>query len=80
MKPTITIKNTNKELSPREHQVAILVCQGFKDAEIAERLGIGATTVMSYMDRMRRKVGTHNRVGVALWCVYNKLVELKGEK
>ncbi len=77
---TITVHNTEKELSPREHEVALLVTQGYRDGEIAEQLDLAPSTVTSYMDRVRKKLGAHNRVGVALWVVFKKLVELKGEK
>ena len=48
-------------LSMREQDVAILVCKGHSDAEVAERLGISITTVRSYLRRVFFKTHVRNR-------------------
>jgi len=48
-------------LSAREQDVAILVCKGLSDAEVAERLGISITTVRSYLQRVFFKTHVRNR-------------------
>ena len=48
-------------LSAREQDVAILVCKGLPDAEVAERLGISITTVRSYLQRVFFKTHVRNR-------------------
>jgi len=48
-------------LSAREQDVAILVCKGHSDAEVAERLSLSITTVRSYLRRVFFKTHVHNR-------------------
>jgi DNA-binding NarL/FixJ family response regulator len=48
-------------LSDREHQVAKLVAFGFKNRQIADRLGIGASTVKTTIQRIMTKTGLTDR-------------------
>jgi len=54
-------------LTPREHDVARLVAQGRTNAEIAAELFITAGTVKNHVAGIQRKLGVHNRVGIAVW-------------
>lgn len=49
-------------LSNREREVLSLARQGLTDQRIAERLGIGAASVRTYVERARKKLGASNRV------------------
>jgi len=48
-------------LSAREQDVAILVCRGHSDAEVAKRLSLSIATVRSYLRRVFFKTHVHNR-------------------
>jgi len=48
-------------LSAREQDVAILVCKGHSDAEVAERLSLSIATVRSYLRRVFFKTHVRNR-------------------
>jgi DNA-binding NarL/FixJ family response regulator len=52
-------------LSPRQMQVAMLVIQGLKNQQVAERLQITEGTVKTYLKEIFRKVGVSNRTELA---------------
>ena len=53
-------------LTPRQRQVAALVAEGLREAEIAERLGISAHTVKIHKTHIYSKLGARNAVEMAL--------------
>ncbi len=52
-------------LTPREHEVAVLIAQGLANKQIAIRLGITTATVKDHVHRILRKTGLQNRAAVA---------------
>ncbi len=48
-------------LSPREQQVAVLVCRGYTNNEIAARLGIAPTTVKTHVKNVLTKYHFHSK-------------------
>jgi DNA-binding NarL/FixJ family response regulator len=48
-------------LSPRERQVLVWLAQGMRQKEIAEQLGVGHTTVRTFLERAYAKLGATNR-------------------
>jgi DNA-binding NarL/FixJ family response regulator len=53
--------------SQRQLRVIQLVAQGFKNREIAGKLGIGEHVVRNYLSKIYDKIGVSNRVELALW-------------
>ena len=53
-------------ITPREYEVAQAVWSDLHGKEIARRLGISLKTVDSHLVSLRRKLGVHSRVGIAL--------------
>lgn len=51
-------------LSERETDVLRLVAQGYVNKEIAQRLGIGVSTVSTHVKNLYRKLAVHTRVQV----------------
>lgn len=49
-------------LSDRERQIVALIALGWSDKAIANRLGIGFTTVRTHINHIFRKLGVDNRV------------------
>lgn len=50
-----------RSLTPREQDVAALVCLGFTNREIAARLSIAPNTVKSRLQNVLRKFNIHKR-------------------
>jgi len=53
-------------LSKREQQITMLVCQGLKNREIGDQLGMSEGTVKLYLHNIYRKLGVANRTSLAL--------------
>jgi DNA-binding NarL/FixJ family response regulator len=53
------------DLSPREREVAVLVAQGLRNREIAERLFISERTVENHIHRVLERSGLRSRVELA---------------
>lgn len=51
-----------RELTPREQDVTALTCLGYRNAEIATRLGISITTVSTHVRHISGKFGMHGKV------------------
>jgi DNA-binding NarL/FixJ family response regulator len=55
-------------LSPRELEVALMICEGLPDKVIAHRLGVEPSTVRTYLKRIFEKLGVNSRSSVAAAC------------
>lgn len=54
------------ELTPREQQIAELVCQGFRNGSIAKHLNIRPGTVKTHVRNIYRKVKVKNKINMLL--------------
>jgi DNA-binding NarL/FixJ family response regulator len=54
-------KNTHAELTTREHEVLLLMAKGYSDRDIADTLGIAATTAKNHVKKVLDKLGAKNR-------------------
>jgi len=57
-------------LTGREHEVALAVGRGLSNAEIARELHLSIPTVKAHVSRLFEKLGTTNRVQIAI-CVHD---------
>ena len=62
-------------LSPCEAEVLTLVARGLMNKEIADRLHIGLTTVISHRRNISAKLGIRSASGLAIYAVMHGLVE-----
>lgn len=63
------------ELSPREIEVLVLVTKGLINKEIAEKLNISLTTVISHRKNITEKLGIKSVSGLAIYAVLHGYVE-----
>ena len=49
-------------LTPREHQILLMVSQGFTMQQAGHRLGISPRTVETHVAKLYRKLGVRSRV------------------
>jgi DNA-binding NarL/FixJ family response regulator len=61
-RPLTADHQEDKDLSHREHQVLTLLASGFIYKEIADQLGIGVTTVRTYVTKICEKMHVRNRL------------------
>ena len=54
-------------LTPREHEVALLVADGLTNAEIARRLGLSPSTVGTYLQHIRQRLDVTSRLEIVAW-------------
>jgi len=62
--------NRLAQLTEREHEVALAVGRGLSNAEIAAELHLSVPTVKAHVSRLFDKLGTTNRVQIAI-CVHD---------
>jgi DNA-binding NarL/FixJ family response regulator len=62
-------------LSTREREVVALVCQGFRNKEIAEKMFISEQTVKNHLHNIFDKLGVSDRLELALFAIHKKLNE-----
>ncbi|MBI9064953.1 MAG: response regulator transcription factor [Marinilabiliaceae bacterium] len=70
------ITNIKVELSKREKEVLVLICQGFSNKEIAEKLFISPNTVDNHRSNLLSKTSTRNAAHLVLFAIKEKLIEI----
>ncbi|WP_043254164.1 response regulator [Streptomyces sp. Tu6071] len=65
-------------LSAREQEITEHVAQGRTNQEIGTALGLSLSSVKTYLDRVRTKLGLRNRVEIAAWAWERGLVQAGG--
>ena len=60
-------------LSGRECEIVGLVCQGFRNKEIAEKMFISEQTVKNHLHNIFDKLGVSGRLELALYAIHKKL-------
>lgn len=63
------------DLSPREIEVLVLVTRGLINKEIAERLNISLTTVITHRKNITEKIGIKSVSGLAIYAVMHGYIE-----
>ncbi|HBS88962.1 MAG: hypothetical protein A2W91_05915 [Bacteroidetes bacterium GWF2_38_335] len=62
--------------SGREHDILKLICEGYTNVEIGEKLFISNRTVDGHRAKMLSKIGAVNTVGLVIYAIKNKLVSI----
>lgn len=63
------------ELSPRETEVLVLITKGLINKEIADRLNISLTTVISHRKNITEKLGIKSVSGLTIYAVMHGYIE-----
>ena len=69
------IEKTEHELSVREIEVLILITKGLINKEIADKLNISLTTVISHRKNITEKLGIKSVSGLTVYAVMNGYIE-----
>jgi two-component system, NarL family, nitrate/nitrite response regulator NarL len=79
--PTVTtgarmgLREQGAVLSHREREIVVLVAQGFKNKEMAERMFISEQTVKNHLHNIFDKLGVSDRLELALYAIHHNLHE-----
>ena len=69
------IEKTEHELSIREIEVLILITKGLINKEIADKLHISLTTVISHRKNIMEKLNVRSVSGLTIYAVMNGYIE-----
>ncbi|MDO4497443.1 MAG: helix-turn-helix transcriptional regulator [Bacteroidales bacterium] len=64
-------------LSAREAEVAVLLCKGFINKEIADRLNVSTTTIISHRKNIMEKLNARSLADIIIHCVMNGYVRVE---
>ncbi|MFZ3123118.1 MAG: response regulator transcription factor [Thermodesulfovibrionales bacterium] len=70
LKDMLTSKNLSEkmvDLTRKEEEITSLICQGFRNKEIAQKLNISEQTIKSHCNRIYKKIGVSDRLQLALY-------------
>jgi two-component system response regulator NreC len=70
------IKKVKPEFSEREIEIIKIICQGFSNKEIGEKLFLSSRTVEGHRQRIMEKMDVKNSVGLVVYAVKNNIVDL----
>ncbi|MFY9151612.1 MAG: response regulator transcription factor [Prolixibacteraceae bacterium] len=76
LKSSSKSKEFHTELSEREMEILILICQGMSNQEIADKLFISKRTVDKHRANILEKSESKNTAQLVVYAIKNKLVEL----
>lgn len=69
------LQSDTPTLSAREIEVLVLVTKGYINKEIADKLNIGLTTVISHRKNITEKLGIKSVSGLAIYAVMNGYID-----
>lgn len=74
--PVKVEEGKDEKLSPREIEVVRLLVEGLINKEIAERLNIGLTTVITHRKNIFEKLGVRSLAGLTIYAIMKRYVEI----
>jgi DNA-binding NarL/FixJ family response regulator len=70
----VTGRRAEDLLTPREHEILLLLAQGMSNDDIARTLVVEVSTVKSHLARMLPKLGVQSRLQAVVWAYQNRVV------
>ncbi|HEX7306204.1 response regulator transcription factor [Lentzea sp.] len=74
----VTGRRAAELLTPREHEILLLLAQGMSNDDIARSLVVEVSTVKSHLARMLPKLGVTSRLQAVVWAYQNHVVAVPG--
>ena len=69
-------RKSKPELSPKEIDVVLLLCEELTNKEIADRLNLSIRTIEGYRDKIHEKIGAKNSAGVVIYAIRNGIYKI----
>ncbi len=70
----VTGRRAEELLTPREHEILLLLAQGMSNDDIARSLVVEVSTVKSHLARILPKLGVTSRLQAVVWAYQNHVV------
>jgi DNA-binding NarL/FixJ family response regulator len=70
------IQNDLINLTNREKEVLLLICQGFSNTEIGEKLFLSPKTIDNHRTNLLQKTNTRNSANLVMFAIKNKLIDV----
>ncbi|MCS7482542.1 response regulator [Umezawaea endophytica] len=70
----VTGRRAEELLTPREHEILLLLAQGMSNDDIAHTLVVELSTVKSHLARILPKLGVTSRLQAVVWAYQNHVV------
>lgn len=70
------VKEPDTELSRREIEVLQLVCKGYTNKEIADKLFVSTHTVISHRKNISEKTGIKSASGLTMYAILKKIIDI----
>jgi DNA-binding NarL/FixJ family response regulator len=74
----VTGRRAEDLLTPREHEILLLLAQGMSNDDIARSLVVEVSTVKSHLARVLPKLGVTSRLQAVVWAYQNHVVAVPG--
>lgn len=74
--PPMPQQHTENQLSARETEVMTLIVEGYINKEIADRLGISLTTVVTHRKNLMAKLGIRSVSALTIYAVMHGYVDI----
>jgi DNA-binding NarL/FixJ family response regulator len=65
-----------EELTPRQHQVLLMIADGMTSQRIADELGLSVRTVDRHVENMMNRLGIHSRIELVKYAIREGLIEV----
>lgn len=76
LRSTTKLEDNENELSEREQEILLLICQGLSNQNIADQLFISKRTVDKHRANILSKTGCKNTANLVVYAIKNSLVEI----
>lgn len=70
------LDNPRNKLSKRETEVLLLIKEGYRNPEIAEKFGLSIKTVENHVRSILQKLGAKNRTDAVVIAVRNTIIDI----
>lgn len=73
-------KKSQHELTPREEEIMLLICEQYTNQEIADKIHLSKRTVEGHRNRILDKTGAKNTVGLVIYAIEHNIYNVNISK